>query len=112
MFQYVPLLDGLVSLLKNPEIYSEVCKTIEVTYFQLIDLLFQVMKPHFRSDNLIGDYCDAELCKSIPLFNGTTSDNSLQIIMYFDELEVCNPLGGQAGIHKLGNFLIISTHDV
>ena len=62
VFQYVPLLDGLVSLLKNPEIYSEVCKTIEVTYFQLIDLLFQVMKPHFRSDNLIGDYCDAELC--------------------------------------------------
>ena len=52
-------------------------------------------------------------CISIPLFNGTTSENSLQIIMYFDELEVlCNPLGGQAGIHKLGNFLIISTHDV
>lgn len=33
VFQYVPLLDGLVSLLKNPEIYSEVCKTIEVTLF-------------------------------------------------------------------------------
>ena len=35
MFQYVPLLDGLVSLLKNPEIYSEVGKMIEVTYFSL-----------------------------------------------------------------------------
>ena len=68
------------------------------------------MKSHLRSDNLIGDYCDAELCKSIPLFNGTDSDNSLQIIMYFDELESCNPLGGQAGIHKLGNFYCINIH--
>lgn len=64
------------------------------------------MKSHKCSDNLIGDYCGAELCKSIPLFNGTTSDNSLQIIMYFDESEICNPLGGQAGIYKLGNFLL------
>lgn len=57
------------------------------------------MKSHARSDDIIGDYCDAELYKSIPLFQ--RSEHSLQIILFFDEMEVCNPLGGQAGIHKL-----------
>ena len=23
--------------------------------------------------------------------------------MFFDEMETCNPLGGHAGVHKLGN---------
>ena len=24
------------------------------------------------------------------------------LILYFDELEVCNPLGSHSGVHKLG----------
>ena len=28
--------------------------------------------------------------------------------MYFDEIEVCNPLGAHKGIHKLGKFLNIN----
>lgn len=43
-----------------------------------------------------------------PLFR--QNPHALQIIAYFDELEVCNPLGGQAEIHKLGKFLIDSSH--
>ena len=58
------------------------------------------MKSHKRSDGKIGDYCDAELYKSIPLFQG--NERSLQIILFFDEMEVSNPLGSQAGVHKLG----------
>lgn len=27
---------------------------------------------------------------------------TLQIIAYFDEIEVCNPLGSRSGVHKLG----------
>ena len=61
------------------------------------------MKSHTRSDGLIGDYCDAELFKSIPLFQG--NEHSLQIILFFDEMEVTNPLGSQAGVYKLGNYL-------
>ena len=45
-----------------------------------------------------------ECCVKHPLFKN--SPNSLQIIVYFDEVEACNPLGGHAGIHKLGNLLI------
>ena len=60
------------------------------------------MKPHSWTDNIIGDYCDGDLYKSIPLF-GDNHAHSLQIIMFIDEMEVCNPLGGHAGVHKLGN---------
>ena len=29
-------------------------------------------------------------------------DNALQIIAYFDELEICNPLGSHVKRHKVG----------
>ncbi len=29
--------------------------------------------------------------------------DALQLITYFDEVEVCNPLAGHAGVHKHGN---------
>jgi len=44
------------------------------------------MKPHYRSDEIIGDYCDAELYKSIPLFQ--ENNHNLQIVMFYDEMEV------------------------
>lgn len=31
--------------------------------------------------------------------------DALEIFLYFDELEVCNPLGSKAKIHKLGEFM-------
>lgn len=58
------------------------------------------MKSHARSDGIIGDYCDADLYKSISLFQD--NEHALQIILFFDEMEICNPLGSQAGVHKLG----------
>ena len=63
-----------------------------------------------RSDGFIADFCDGTLFKMHSLFG--QNPHALQIIAYFDELEVCNPLGGQAGIHKLGKFLIDSSHVV
>ena len=64
----------------------------------------QVLKQHHRSSDLIIDYCDGELYNSHELF---CHDNSaLQLIAYFDEVEVCNPLGGQSGIHKLGKLAL------
>ncbi len=57
---------------------------------------------HSRSDEFIGDFCDCQLFKTHPLFKDST--RALQLIVYFDEVEACNPLGGHAGIHKLGEF--------
>ena len=56
----------------------------------------------------MNDYCDGKVFKEHPLF--TTHKNSLQINLYFDELEVCNPLGSKAKIHKLGKRILNLTH--
>ena len=58
------------------------------------------MKQHGRSDEYISDYCDAAVFKSHPLYHH--HKDALQLITYFDEVEVCNPLGAQKGIHKTG----------
>lgn len=62
----------------------------------------QVLKKHDRSDDFIGDFCDGKLFKTHDLF--VKNPKSLQLIAYFDEVEVCNPLAGHAGIHKLGMY--------
>ena len=49
---------------------------------------------------ILGDFCDGSLYKMHPLFSAQPF--ALQIILYFDELEVCNPLGSSAKVHKLG----------
>ena len=62
----------------------------------------QVMRtrPSNHSDH-IGDFCDGSFLKNHPLFS--IEPNGFQIVAYFDELEVCNPLGSRSGINKLGN---------
>ena len=72
----------------------------------IFHVCMQIIKSHSQLDNIIGDYCDAELYKSIPLFNDLNIEHLLQIIMYYDDVETCNPLGGQAGIHKLLRYII------
>ena len=53
-----------------------------------------------RTDGIMMDFCDGQLFQSNPLFNADPS--ALQIIAYFDELELCNPLGAYVKTHKLG----------
>ena len=72
MFQYVSLLDTLQNILKT-------------------DILDFVLHPHNRTDELLEDFCDGQRFKSHTIFS--SNPHALQIIGYFDELEVCNPLG-------------------
>ena len=60
----------------------------------------QVLRGHQRSDGLLGDYCDGSVYKSHALFSHV--HQALQIIAYYDDVEVCNPLGSRAKKHKLG----------
>ena len=69
-----------------------------MTHNQLI--LLQVSKSHKRGDDLIGDFCDGLLFKCHPLFQHDPL--ALQLITYYDEVEVCNPLGSHRGTNKLG----------
>lgn len=49
------------------------------------------------------DFCDGQFFKHHPLFS--ENPHALQIIVYYDDVEVANPLGSYRGSHKLGNFL-------
>ena len=60
---------------------------------------------HQRSDSVLEDFCDGSAFKTHPIFSVDTT--ALQIIAYFDEVEVCNPLGSHATVHKVGKRLYL-----
>ena len=58
------------------------------------------MRGHQRHDATMVDYCDSPKFKTHSLF--ATHDKALQIILFFDECELCNPLGSFRKKHKIG----------
>ena len=58
------------------------------------------MNYHGSRNGLMIDYCDGEKFKQNRLF--IEDPCALQIQLYYDELEVCYPLGSFAKKHKLG----------
>ena len=46
------------------------------------------------------DFCDGDFFKDHPVF--TSNPLAIQVILYYDDIEVANPLGSKAGNHKLG----------
>jgi hypothetical protein len=60
------------------------------------------VNPHRRKDGLITDYCDGYAFSLHPLFS--RDPQALQIILYYDEVEVVNPLGSKTSKHKVGKF--------
>ena len=49
---------------------------------------------------MIEDFCDGTMVANHPLFS--QDPYALQIIAYYDEVEICNPLGSHIKRHKLG----------
>lgn len=80
-FYYVPLIDSIRNLL-----------TLE-------DFQAEVLHPHNLNDQL-GDFCDGSIFKEHPIFS--TDPHALQVVAYYDELEVVNPIGSFVKRHKLG----------
>lgn len=76
---YVPLLKSLPNLLK------------------LDDYQAEIENPHQCNIGQLNDFCDGSVYKSHPLFSQDSS--ALQIIAYYDELEV---VGSYVKKHKLG----------
>jgi len=90
-FQYVPLLPLLALLLSDNSIFQE------------------TMKERVSVDGVMRDFCDGLLYRSISLF--AEDKTALQLLLYFDECEVVNPLGSRRGIHKIG-FIYMSLRNV
>jgi len=61
-----------------------------------------------RQHHPLSDFCDGQVYQSHPLFS--VHSTALQIFFYFDDLEVCNPLGSKAKIHKISKGFVIITH--
>lgn len=79
-------------------------------YFRISDILPVALKKYRevtdaggrlnQDKNIIRDYQSGEFVSS---FTG----NPLFIQIYYDDIEICNPLGAKAKIHKLGMFYFI-----
>ena len=50
----------------------------------------------------MSDFCDGKVYLGHPLFSAHSS--ALQIFFYYDDLEICNPLGSKAKVHKLSEY--------
>lgn len=61
---------------------------------------FQIEHGHSMPEGKIRDFCDGSLFNNHPLFSANSK--ALQIMTYFDEFEVCDPLGSKASKHQMG----------
>ncbi|XP_060064737.1 uncharacterized protein LOC132545086 [Ylistrum balloti] len=84
VYQYIPILDSIRSMLSQE------------------DALVEVMNSHKSNGQELVDFCDGKYFRENPLFS--KHENALQVILYFDEFEVVNPLGSRKGIHKIAAF--------
>lgn len=95
----VPLLSSLEQVLSDDFILGEVSTTSMHTdtcnsdFYSCtcVYIFAKVMRGHQRSDGLLAEYCDKCIQSTSPV-----DTPGLQIIAYYDDLEVCNPLGSKA----------------
>ncbi|XP_057333574.1 uncharacterized protein LOC130672830 [Microplitis mediator] len=83
-FSYVPLLETLKFIFK----FSAATKYL--------------IHPLKSNNKDYTHFIDGEVYKNHPFFK--ENENAIQLQIYFDEFEVCNPLGSRSGIHKIGAF--------
>lgn len=77
-FHYIPLGKNLNQLLQQPDILGEIDNF------------------HGSRDDILQDMCDGDMFKKHPLFS--TDEKAIQIIAYYDEVELCNPLGSNTQV--------------
>ncbi|XP_028403169.1 uncharacterized protein LOC114525909 [Dendronephthya gigantea] len=62
----------------------------------------EVDNPHSSDDGIMRDIMDGEFFRNHPIFS--KNNKALQLLGYYDDLELANPLGSKAKIHKIGVF--------
>lgn len=79
--------------------------------FETKVIIVQVKYVHYDHCNgCLGDYCDGRHFHNHPLYS--TNQSALQIVLYYDELEICNPLGSRRKKHKLGESSLVCLSDI
>ena len=87
-------------LLSDEHILDKVIWCTCIIHMRVYYAEFLVLRGHCRQDDIMEDYCDGLEFKRHALFS--SEPHSLQIMLYFDEVELCNPLGSSSKIHKIG----------
>ena len=85
--QYIPILETIKGLLKQKTVRTE------------------VLNGHVSTDEILRDICDGSKVNSSPFFSG--DEKTLQIILYFDEFTVVNPLGTKVKKNKIAAFYML-----
>ena len=67
----------------------------------IINISIEVENSHQRHDGMIADCFNGQVFRQHPLFSRDPC--ALQIILYYDEVEVVNQLGSKTSKHKVGN---------
>ena len=75
----MPILENLKGLMQND------------------DVIEQIMHPPMCPSGILNDFRDGNILKNHPLFS--EHDSSLQILLYYDEFEVVNPIGSHRKKH-------------
>ena len=71
-------------------------------------MLEEVRRDTPSSPGYLCDLKDGEFFKQHQVFS--KHPTALQFVLYYDELEVCNPLGSKNKIHKLGIAITMYKH--
>ena len=62
-------------------------------------MMSEVLSGHRSTTGVLRDFCDGDYVQSHPILS---QEQTLLLSLYYDELEVANPLGSKRGKHKLG----------
>ena len=81
-FTYVPILQTILSIFKNPKTSS------------------MLKSGRSSPDGFYVDLEDGLYIKAHPLFS--SESHALKIQLFYDDFEPCNPLGSKKGSHKIG----------
>lgn len=87
-FYYVPFLKNVQRLLSKG-------KTLEI----------MLKNNGYSKDNKIRSFSDGLLCKGHPIFS--TNIQALQIVLYHDQMQLCNAVGNRVKTHKLYMFYYV-----
>lgn len=88
-YQYISITDTIISLFKRAD-------------FRELYLDYNESNEKKATDGVYTDFCSGSVFKENQLFQ--TRPNSLQVEIFTDDLEVCNPLGSKATLHKICAF--------
>lgn len=88
-FQFIPITKTLTSLFSNDD--------FEETYMN-----FNIMHDHECGKGIYHNFCCGSVYGSSDFFNA--NPNAIQIRLFTDDFEPCDPLKSRAGVHKITAF--------